>query len=128
MLCSKNLYAYDVVLHHGVTAISDESLSELFDQSPSVALCLVIKATSEWTTSFSSTIYFLHASSPPSPRWNKTYTYVVLLATCSHPGSLFGLLFDPEDEGNMFLRKVNWLSLDYTALYPGGQNSSYAPL
>jgi hypothetical protein len=27
-------------------------------------------------------------------------------------------LFDPEDEGDIFLRNVGWLSTDYTALYP----------
>jgi hypothetical protein len=28
------------------------------------------------------------------------------------------LFFDPEDEGDMFLRNVSWLSTDYTALLP----------
>jgi hypothetical protein len=32
-------------------------------------------------------------------------------------GFLLGLFFDPEDEGDMFLRNVGWLSTDYTALY-----------
>jgi hypothetical protein len=27
-------------------------------------------------------------------------------------------LFDPEDGGDMFRRNVDWLSTDYTALYP----------
>jgi hypothetical protein len=31
---------------------------------------------------------------------------------------LLGLFFDPEDEGDIFLRNVGWLSTDYTALYP----------
>jgi hypothetical protein len=34
-----------------------------------------------------------------------------------HAGILPGL-FDPEDGGDMFLRNFNWLSTDYTALYP----------
>jgi hypothetical protein len=35
-----------------------------------------------------------------------------------HAGFLLGLLFDPEDEGEMFLRKLGLFSTDYTALYP----------
>jgi hypothetical protein len=35
------------------------------------------------------------------------------------------LTFNPEDGGDMFLRNVEWLSADYTALYPRSQNYSY---
>jgi hypothetical protein len=35
-----------------------------------------------------------------------------------------GLLFDPENGGNMFLQNVDWFSVDYTTLYPRRQNSS----
>jgi hypothetical protein len=129
MLCRKNLCAYDFMLYHGVTAIFDESLLELFDQSPSVAFCLAIKATSECTTSFSSTIYFLHTSSPRPPRgWNfhRSGTRLIFGSACHllSPLSLFALLFDREDKGDMFPRKDSWFSMDYTALYTGGQNSS----
>jgi hypothetical protein len=31
--------------------------------------------------------------------------------------SLFGLLSNPEDGGDIFLRNVDWLSTDCTALY-----------
>jgi hypothetical protein len=31
---------------------------------------------------------------------------------------LFVLVFEPEDAGDMFLRNVDRLSTDYTALYP----------
>jgi hypothetical protein len=38
-----------------------------------------------------------------------------------HAGFLLGLLFNPEDGGDMFLPDVGWLSTDYTALYPRRQ-------
>jgi hypothetical protein len=31
------------------------------------------------------------------------------IATCFHAGFLLGLFFDPEDEGDMFLRNVGFL-------------------
>jgi hypothetical protein len=31
---------------------------------------------------------------------------ISMLATCSHAGFLLGLFFDPEDEGDMFLRNI----------------------
>jgi hypothetical protein len=34
------------------------------------------------------------------------------------------LLFNPENEGNMFLQNFGSLSADYTALYPRKYNSS----
>jgi hypothetical protein len=40
-----------------------------------------------------------------------------IAATCFHANFLLGLFFDPEDGGDMFLRNVGWLSMDYTALY-----------
>jgi hypothetical protein len=43
----------------------------------------------------------------------------MLLATCFHPGFFLSLFFDPEDGGDIFLQSVDWLSADYTALYPG---------
>jgi hypothetical protein len=33
-------------------------------------------------------------------------------------GSLFRLFFESGDGGDMFLQNVNWLSADYTVLYP----------
>jgi hypothetical protein len=36
---------------------------------------------------------------------------------------LLGLLFSPEDGGEMFLQNFEWLSADCTALCPGRQNS-----
>jgi hypothetical protein len=41
-----------------------------------------------------------------------------------HAGFLPGLLFDPEDGGDMFVRNVSWLETDYTVLNPRRQNSS----
>jgi hypothetical protein len=41
-----------------------------------------------------------------------------LLATCFHADILLGLFCDIEDEGEVFLRNVGWLTMEYTALYP----------
>jgi hypothetical protein len=35
-----------------------------------------------------------------------------------HTGFMLCLFFDPEDEGDMFLWKLRWLSTEYIALYP----------
>jgi hypothetical protein len=48
-----------------------------------------------------------------------------LLPCCLlHASFSLGLLSDPDDGGDMFLRNVGWLSPHYTALYPRRQNSS----
>jgi hypothetical protein len=41
-----------------------------------------------------------------------------------HASLLLGLFFDLEDGGDIFLRNVSWLSMDYMALYPRRWNSS----
>jgi hypothetical protein len=43
-------------------------------------------------------------------------------------GLLLGLVFNPEDRGDTFLRNVGWFSTDNAAMYPRGQNSSQPPL
>jgi hypothetical protein len=45
-------------------------------------------------------------------------------ATCFLAAFLLCLFFDPEDWGDMFLRKVGWPSTDYAALYLRRLNSS----
>jgi hypothetical protein len=47
-----------------------------------------------------------------------------ILATCFYTGFLFGLFFDPEYWGDMFLRNARWLSTEYTGLHCKWQNSS----
>jgi hypothetical protein len=42
---------------------------------------------------------------------------LLCLLPASHAGLLFGLFFDPDDGGNMFLRNVRWVLANYTALY-----------
>jgi cellobiose phosphorylase len=37
---------------------------------------------------------------------NQFWIKQALLATCSHAGFLFGFFFDPKNEGDMLLRKV----------------------
>jgi hypothetical protein len=39
-------------------------------------------------------------------------------------GFLLGIFFSPEDGGDIFLRNVDYLLLNYTALYPRKYNSS----
>jgi hypothetical protein len=48
---------------------------------------------------------------------------LALLATFFRSGFLLGLFFDHEDGGNMFLRNVGSLSMDYTTLYSTRHNS-----
>lgn len=45
-----------------------------------------------------------------------------MLATYFHTGLLLGLLFKPEDCGDMFFQNVSWIAADYMALYPRRQN------
>jgi hypothetical protein len=52
-------------------------------------------------------------------RWKST-DVSALLITCFYAGVLFGLFFDPENEGDMFFRNVGWLAAGYVALYPRG--------
>jgi hypothetical protein len=48
----------------------------------------------------------------------KITNYKVASGYLFQVGFLISLLFDPEDEGDMFLRNVGCLSTGYTALYP----------
>jgi hypothetical protein len=54
----------------------------------------------------------------------KVNRFVALLTTQFHAGFLLGLFFYPEDEGEIFLRNVSLLSMDYTASYPRKHNPS----
>jgi hypothetical protein len=51
---------------------------------------------------------------------------VVRCSACCllHAGFLLGLLYSPEDRGDVFLPNIGWLSTDYSALYPRRHNSS----
>jgi hypothetical protein len=50
--------------------------------------------------------------------FNFFFTNAVCSACCLlYAGFLLGLLFDPEDRGDMFIRNVGWLQPDYTVLY-----------
>jgi hypothetical protein len=42
-----------------------------------------------------------------------------------YDGFLFGLFFDPEDRGDVFLRNNDRLSPDYMLLYPRRRNSGF---
>jgi hypothetical protein len=45
-----------------------------------------------------------------------------------YAGFLFLSFFDTEDGGDMFLRNVCWVQMDYATLYPRRQNSSHPQL
>jgi hypothetical protein len=49
--------------------------------------------------------YLLHLQGRNINRASRT-----LLATFFHTGFLFGLFFEPDDGGDMFLRKFGWLN------------------
>jgi hypothetical protein len=51
---------------------------------------------------------------------NEKCTTELKPVTCFHDAFLFGLCFDFEDGGDMFLRKAGLLSKDYKALYRRG--------
>jgi hypothetical protein len=48
----------------------------------------------------------------------KTYPSATLSTTKSHMTFLHGLLFSPEDGGDMLLNNMHLLSSDYTVLHP----------
>jgi hypothetical protein len=50
-------------------------------------------------------------------KYNAVFCYLL------QAGFLHGSFFDPEDGGDVFLRKVGRLSTEYTALYTRRQNS-----
>jgi hypothetical protein len=52
---------------------------------------------------------------PPGTIMKKTASFARLLP---HVGFMLGLIFNPEDGNDMFLRNVGCPSMDYTALYP----------
>lgn len=55
------------------------------------------------------------------------YDTVQSVCRLLHAGCLLGLLFSMEDGGDMCFQNVIWLSVDYIALYPRGQNSNLCP-
>jgi hypothetical protein len=57
-------------------------------------------------------------SSGPKNKPSKKPDIRALLANLFHAGFLLGLFLCPEDGGDMFLRKVGSLSMDYMELYP----------
>jgi hypothetical protein len=64
-------------------------------------------------------------SSSPSESKNKPSQDTSVKQEANEACVLLGLFFDPEGEGDTFLRNVGSLSTDYTALYPTRCNSSH---
>jgi hypothetical protein len=66
-------------------------------------------------------LYLLGYNPVLSVKYQPTFqknTSPAILSACFHVDVLFGLFFDYEDGGDMFLRNIGWHSTDYTALYP----------
>jgi hypothetical protein len=51
---------------------------------------------------------------PPIPNMHSSSSCYSMLRA----GFLLGLLFSPDNGGDLFLRNVGWLSTDYMALHP----------
>lgn len=56
------------------------------------------------------------------PPWNRQQVDLL------HADILLGLFFNPENGDDTFFWNVNWLSMDYTILYPRRQHSSWSSL
>jgi hypothetical protein len=67
--------------------------------------------------------FFFTLSTPTDRNWNLNLMRCWRRQVCFHAGFLLALFFDHEDGGDMFLRKVRWLSTDYMALYSRRCNS-----
>jgi hypothetical protein len=67
-----------------------------------------------------SVYYILEYSAVPSverePNFRRSMLFVASACHLLHNGYLHGLLFDPENGRDIFLRNIGWLSTDY-ALY-----------
>jgi hypothetical protein len=72
-----------------------------------------------YSVSFLYRIYKIYCLYNPEFRETDWAAFYVL-----HVVSLLGSFFDPEDEGDILLQNVGWLSTDYTALYPRRYDSS----
>jgi hypothetical protein len=66
-------------------------------------------------------------SPPSSGSENKPCKKTSMKLCCYllHVGSLPGLFFNPEDEGDIFLRYIGWLSTDYAVSYHRRYNSVF---
>jgi hypothetical protein len=78
------------------------------------------------TSASESQLMFLKNILPLSSEMKQTWCKLcLLLASCCF---LCGLLFNPEDRGNILLWNVHWLLMDNMASYPRRQNPTQSPL
>jgi hypothetical protein len=82
---------------------------------------VVMNSTVRWKSTLRRNTSLPSSRSKNKP--SKKPTWKLCLQNSFHAAFIFDFLFDSDDGSPTFLRNVDWLSTDYTALYPKTENS-----